>query len=121
MRREQGLEPVNEEPSVRPNSEHQLLKVSCISKSTSNDLEDDWEEIPESLSSPISQPNDNETLEDSSSERKEIDIFYVKCEFVKGLTAIPGDFEVTKTQIVFRNLEKKIFKAIPYSQVILLY
>jgi hypothetical protein len=118
MRREHGFEPANEESSIQLNSEQQLPKVSCISKTTSNDLEDDWEEIPESFSSTTSLPNDNETLQKSSSEGKEIDIFYVKCEFVKGITAIPGDFEITKTQIVFRNLEKKLFKAIPYSQVI---
>jgi len=124
MRREQGLQPLPEETSIPPMPEQQLLKVSRISK-VSPDLEEDWEEIPELPLEPQSSPlsisssaqEDREKSRHSWFEQSEVDVFYVQCEFVRGLTAIPGDFEVGKTHVVFRNLEKKIFKAIPYTQM----
>jgi WD40 repeat protein len=60
----------------------------------------------------------------SSSSSKVVEertLILTTCEYVKGISSTPGDFEVTTTHVYFRNLERGVFKIIPLEKLRVIY
>jgi hypothetical protein len=58
---------------------------------------------------------------DEEAEKRAEDSLYLKCELVKGVTALTGDLEVSSTQLSFRNVDLKVFKVIPFTNLKSIY